>query len=74
MTLPSIREVQATPVVVAGVMYVTYANECFALDAGSGRQIWHYQRSRTQGLGRELRFRCEPRCGGRRRQGIHGHR
>ena len=49
-TLNSTREVQATPVVAAGVMYVTYANECFALDAGSGRQIWHYQRSRTQGL------------------------
>ncbi len=31
-------------------MYVTYANECYALDAGSGRQIWHYQRSRTAGL------------------------
>ncbi len=31
-------------------MYVTYVNECYALDAGSGRQIWHYQRSRTQGL------------------------
>jgi alcohol dehydrogenase (cytochrome c) len=31
-------------------MYVTYANECFALDAGSGRQIWHYQRPRTKGI------------------------
>jgi alcohol dehydrogenase (cytochrome c) len=49
-TLPNIRQVQATPVVVDGVMYVTLANECFALDAGSGRQIWHYQRSRTQGI------------------------
>jgi alcohol dehydrogenase (cytochrome c) len=49
-TLHSTRGVQATPIVVAGVMYVTYANECYALDAGSGRQIWHYQRSRTQGL------------------------
>jgi alcohol dehydrogenase (cytochrome c) len=49
-TLPNIRESQTTPVVVDGVMYVTSSNECFALDAGSGRQIWHYQRSRTQGL------------------------
>ena len=31
-------------------MYVTSANECYALDAGSGRQIWHYQRPRTKGL------------------------
>ncbi len=31
-------------------MYVTSANECYALDAGSGREIWHYQRKRTKGL------------------------
>lgn len=50
-SLRNTKEVQATPVVVDGVMYVTYANECYALDAGSGRQIWHYQRSRTPGIG-----------------------
>ena len=32
-------------------MYVTSANECWALDAGSGRPIWHYQRRRTKGIG-----------------------
>jgi alcohol dehydrogenase (cytochrome c) len=47
---PGVREVQATPVVAGGVMYVTYVNQCYALDAGNGRQIWHYQRSRTAGL------------------------
>jgi alcohol dehydrogenase (cytochrome c) len=41
---------QVTPVVVEGVMYVTSANELNALDAGSGREIWHYQRPRTKGL------------------------
>jgi len=41
---------QVTPVVVGGVMYVTSANECYALDAGAGREIWHYQRPRTKGL------------------------
>jgi alcohol dehydrogenase (cytochrome c) len=41
---------QVTPVVVNGVMYVTAANECYALDAGSGREIWHYRRPRTKGL------------------------
>ena len=30
-------------------MYVTSGNEMYALDAGSGRQIWHYQRARTKG-------------------------
>ena len=41
---------EGTPIVVAGVMYMTSANECYALDAGSGRTIWHYQRKKTRGL------------------------
>jgi alcohol dehydrogenase (cytochrome c) len=41
---------ETTPVVVGGVMYVTAANEAWALDAGVGRQVWHYQRPRTTGL------------------------
>jgi alcohol dehydrogenase (cytochrome c) len=41
---------QGTPVVVAGIMYVTNANECYALDAGTGRQLWHYSRPRTKNL------------------------
>src|SRR5206468_1296556 len=41
---------QVTPVVVDGVMYVTSANECYALDAGTGREIWHYRRPRTKDL------------------------
>ena len=40
---------QVTPVVVDGIMYVTAPNECMALDAGSGRRIWHYKRARTKG-------------------------
>ncbi len=48
--LPDASGLQVTPLVVDGVMYVTKANECFALDAGSGRRIWHYQRPRTKGL------------------------
>ena len=31
-------------------MYVTSTNQCYALDAGTGRQIWHYSRPRTRGL------------------------
>jgi alcohol dehydrogenase (cytochrome c) len=41
---------EATPVVVDGIMYVTSANECHALDAGNGRRIWEYRRPRTKGL------------------------
>jgi alcohol dehydrogenase (cytochrome c) len=47
---PDTANLQTTPVVVGGIMYVTSANECFALDAGSGRQLWHFQRPRTERL------------------------
>jgi alcohol dehydrogenase (cytochrome c) len=44
------RALQVTPVVVDGMMFVTAANEARALDARTGREIWHYSRPRTQGL------------------------
>ncbi len=44
------RNLRTTPVVVDGVMYVTAPNEVWALDARSGRQIWHYGRPRTPGV------------------------
>jgi PQQ-dependent dehydrogenase (methanol/ethanol family) len=44
------RALEVTPVVVDGVMYVTSVNEAYALDARSGREIWHYTRPRSQGL------------------------
>jgi alcohol dehydrogenase (cytochrome c) len=37
-------------VVVDGIMYVTAANEAYALDAGTGRQLWQYRRPRTKGV------------------------
>jgi alcohol dehydrogenase (cytochrome c) len=48
--MQNISMIENTPVVVDGIMYVSSANECWALDAGSGRQIWHYQRARTKGI------------------------
>jgi alcohol dehydrogenase (cytochrome c) len=45
-SIPNGGRMEVTPVVVDGIMYVTVANECYALDAGSGREIWHYQRAR----------------------------
>jgi alcohol dehydrogenase (cytochrome c) len=49
-SLRNTRPTQSTPAVVDGLMYVTAANECFALDAGNGRLVWHYQRARTSGV------------------------
>jgi PQQ-dependent dehydrogenase (methanol/ethanol family) len=44
------NRLEVTPVVVDGVMYVTTANQAYALDARSGRQIWHYSRPLTKGV------------------------
>jgi alcohol dehydrogenase (cytochrome c) len=41
---------QGTPVVVGGLMYISNVNECIALDAGSGRQVWRFTRPRTASL------------------------
>jgi alcohol dehydrogenase (cytochrome c) len=49
-SLPNTSRLQVTPVVVGGLMYVTSANECYALDAGTGRQVWHFIRPRTRNL------------------------
>jgi alcohol dehydrogenase (cytochrome c) len=48
--LPGTGRLQATPVVLGGIMYVPAANECYAVDAGTGREIWHYRRDRTKGM------------------------
>ena len=44
------QRLEVTPVVVRGVMYVTSANDAFALDARTGRALWHYQRPISSGL------------------------
>jgi alcohol dehydrogenase (cytochrome c) len=48
--MANVTQVENTPLVVEGVMYVSNANEVYALDAGTGRQVWVYRRPRTQGL------------------------
>ncbi|HYM75356.1 MAG TPA: PQQ-dependent dehydrogenase, methanol/ethanol family [Candidatus Dormibacteraeota bacterium] len=44
------ERLEATPVVVNGMMYVTSANDAFALDARTGRVVWHHQRPVSSGL------------------------
>jgi alcohol dehydrogenase (cytochrome c) len=43
-------DMEVTPVVVDGIMFVTAQNDAFALDARTGRQIWHFARSISEGL------------------------
>ena len=47
---PGGGQLQGTPIVVGGMMYVTNPNEVIALDAGSGRLIWQFKRPRTIGI------------------------
>jgi alcohol dehydrogenase (cytochrome c) len=44
------ERLEVTPVVAGGVMYVTAANHAFALDARTGRVIWHHERPLSAGL------------------------
>jgi len=54
--MPNVSQIETTPIVVEGVMYVSSANEVYALDAGTGRTIWHFQRARTRGLAGNAAF------------------
>ena len=44
------QRLEVTPVVIRGVMYLTSANDVFALDASTGRMLWHYTRPISSGL------------------------
>jgi alcohol dehydrogenase (cytochrome c) len=44
------QRLEATPVVVRGIMYLTSSNDVFALDARTGRSVWHYSRPISSGL------------------------
>jgi alcohol dehydrogenase (cytochrome c) len=48
--VPGAPRLEVTPVVVDGVMYITGANQAYALDATTGRQIWSFRTPRTSGL------------------------
>ena len=45
-----VSPLEVTPVVDAGVMFVTSANDAYALDAATGKQLWHHSRTLTEGL------------------------
>jgi alcohol dehydrogenase (cytochrome c) len=47
---PNSDALEVTPVVVDGLMFVTSANDAWALDAQTGRMVWHYARAITEGL------------------------
>ncbi|MBM3727198.1 MAG: PQQ-dependent dehydrogenase, methanol/ethanol family [Acidobacteria bacterium] len=43
------KKLEASPLVHAGLMYVTNTNEVYALDARNGRQVWRFRAEGAQG-------------------------
>ncbi len=48
--IPTSARLQATPVVVDGIVYMVGWNEIFALDATTGEQLWSYSEPRHDGI------------------------
>jgi alcohol dehydrogenase (cytochrome c) len=44
------KRLQVTPVVINGMMLVTAANDAFAIDASTGRVVWHHAWPISEGL------------------------
>ena len=51
------EKLEATPLVVNGTMFVTSANDTYALDARTGREIWQHTRPVSAGLIDDARLR-----------------
>jgi alcohol dehydrogenase (cytochrome c) len=47
---PNSDRLEVTPVVLDGMMFVTSANDAYALDAQTGRVVWHHMWPITEGL------------------------
>ena len=47
---PNSSALEVTPIVFEGMMFLTSANDAYALDAQTGRVVWHFARPVTQGL------------------------
>lgn len=46
----AVSPLEVTPLVAAGVMFVTSANDAYALDARTGKVLWHHHRELSQNL------------------------
>src|SRR5580700_7187983 len=44
------KRLEVTPLVVNGMMFVTASNDASALDARTGREVWHHSRPISEGL------------------------
>lgn len=46
----SAGNLEVTPVVVGGIMYITASNDLYAIDGRTGEVLWHHARQVTEGL------------------------
>jgi alcohol dehydrogenase (cytochrome c) len=44
------NDLEVTPVAVDGILFISAANDVYAVDARAGRMIWHYARPVSEGL------------------------
>jgi alcohol dehydrogenase (cytochrome c) len=47
---PNTNRLETTPLVVNGMMFLTASNDAYALDAVTGRVVWHHARPNSEGL------------------------
>jgi acido-empty-quinoprotein group A len=47
--LPAAGTIKATPLQIGGVLYFTTPNHVYAVDARTGRELWHYTFARSRG-------------------------
>ncbi len=47
--LPAAGTIKATPLQIGGVLYFTTPNHAYAVEARTGRELWHYTFSRSRG-------------------------
>jgi acido-empty-quinoprotein group A len=47
--LPATGTIKATPLQIGGVLYFTTPNHVYAVDARTGRELWHYTFARSRG-------------------------
>ena len=47
--LPAAGTIKATPLQIGGVLYFTTPNHVYAVEARTGRELWHYTFSRSRG-------------------------
>jgi alcohol dehydrogenase (cytochrome c) len=43
-------DLEVTPVAVEGILFISAANDVYAVDAAAGRALWHYSRPVSEGL------------------------